>query len=313
MKFIERLPERFKLAGMSRRTKVFIGIGAIALLLVLFFVNSLMDMTGKTPGTTKVNLVPQKERPKKNLNYDFIKLDTLQIPNFTQRDRTTQSLPQPEPENFPRTQPSTRQPEQPKSSPSGSPLLSEPAAAPLQGITSSQGVNRNPNMIVMNNLSQTPVPGGSASSAFATGRETALIKVVIPDRTPVADGSLVIARVLRDSKWGNINLPRRTKLIGTASLYNNRVHIDFREVMINDSSRSCTGKAYDLKQMEGIGYSPVSNEAKQILMEELRNATLGVPVVGNVANRATYSGNYFRDVTELDEGMEFFALISAIY
>lgn len=308
MKFIEQLTERFKLAGMSRRTKVFIGLGAVALLLILVFVNSLIEMNDKAPQKPKVNLVPQKERPKKNLDYDFIKLDTLQIPRFTQREQTPPPLPPAAPNNFPGNPPPGRQPQEPKSAPSNAPLFPEPAT------TSSQGVNRNPNMIVMNNLSQNALPGGgSTASAFATGRETALIKVVIPDRTPVADGSLVIARVLRDSKWGNINLPRRTKLIGTASLYNNRVHIDFREVMINDSSRSCTGKAYDLKQMEGIGYSPVSNEAKQILMEELRNATLGVPVVGNVANRALYSGNYFQDVAELEEGLEFYALISAIY
>ncbi len=302
MKFIDKVPERLKLSGMSRKIKVIAGIGAVVVLLLLFFVNSLMDMTA-TSAKPSVNLVPQKERPKKNLNYDFIKLDTLQIPNFTQRDQTQQpqSLPA---ENFPHSQPSSPQP---KSSPSNTPLLSEPAASPPQG------VNRNPNMIVMNSLSQSGQPGGGSIGAYASGRESALIKVVIPESTPVADGSLVIARVLRDSKWGDVNIPRRTKLIGIASLFNNRVQINFREAVINDSSRTCTGKAYDLKQMEGIGYSPLSNEAKEILMEELRNVTSGVPVVGSVTSRAAYSGSFTQEVAELEEGMEFYALITAIY
>ncbi len=308
MKLSNKLPERLKLSGMSRKIKVIAGIGAVVVLLLLFFINSLMDMT-TTSGKPKVNLVPQKERPKKNLNYDFIKLDTLQIPNFTQRDQTQQpqSLPA---ENFPHSQPSLPQP---KSSPSNTPLLSEPAASSSQGVNSAQGVNRNPNMIVMNSLSQSAQSGGGSIGAYASGRESALIKVVIPESTPVADGSLVIARVLRDSKWGDVNIPRRTKLIGIASLFNNRVQINFREAVINDSSRTCTGKAYDLKQMEGIGYSPLSNEAKEILMDELRNVTSGVPVVGSVTSRAAYSGSFTQEVAELEEGLEFYALITAIY
>lgn len=312
MKLGNKLPERLKLSGMSRKIKVLAGIGAVVVFLLLFFVNSLMDMT-TTPGKPKVNLVPQKERPKKNLNYDFIKLDTLQIPNFTQRDQIPQpqSLPA---ENFPHSQPSLPHPQQPKSSPSNTPVLSEPTASSAQGGNPAQGVNRNPNMIVMNSLSQSAQSGGGGSiGAYATGRESALIKVVIPENTPVADGSLVIARVLRDSKWGSVNIPRRTRLIGIASLFNNRVQINFREAVINDSSRTCTGKAYDLKQMEGIGYSPLSNEAKEILMDELRNVTSGVPVVGSVTSRAAYSGSFTQEVAELEEGLEFYALITAIY
>ena len=169
-------------------------------------------------------------------------------------------------------------------------------------------------MIVMNNMQENQVhSGGFGGSAFGgLGSQSALVKVVLTDKTPVADGSVVVARVLRDSKWGDINIPRRSKLVGIASLTGNRVNIEFREIVINDSSKSCNGRAYDLKQMEGLAYSPANSETKSIIMDELRNATTGVPVVGSVTSRATLSNNFIQEVAELDEGLEFYVLITSI-
>jgi len=166
-------------------------------------------------------------------------------------------------------------------------------------------------MIVTNNLAANPV-GGSTSPTTFTGMQSALIKVVLPDRTPVANGSLVEARVLRDSKWGNVFIPRRTRLIGVATLFNRRVNIDFREIVINKTSRSCSGRAFDLKRLQGLPYSPVNSETKRALLEELRDAISGVPVVGRVANRATLTRDYTQDVSELDEGLEFYVLVNSI-
>jgi hypothetical protein len=130
----------------------------------------------------------------------------------------------------------------------------------------------------------------------------------------VANGSLVEARVMRDAKLGNIYIPKRTKLIGIASLMNLRINIDFQEIYINDSNRACRGRAYDLKRLQGLSYSPVNSEAKRVLLEELRDAVSGVPVLGRVANRATYSANYYdQDVSVLDEGLEFYVMIESIY
>ena len=168
-------------------------------------------------------------------------------------------------------------------------------------------------MIVTNNFSEGTVQSGDTPSTY-TGRQAALLKFVLPNRTPVANGSLVEARLLRDSKWGNIYLPKRTKIIGVASLMNRRVNIDFQEIYISNNSRSCRGRAYDLKQLQGLPYSPVNSEAKRVLLEELRDAVAGVPVLGRVANRATYSANYYdQDVSVLDEGSEFYVLIESIH
>lgn len=176
-----------------------------------------------------------------------------------------------------------------------------------------RAVNQNPNMIVTNNLSESAVQSGSTPSPY-TGMQSTLVKVVLPNRTPVANGSIVEARVLRDSKWGNTFIPKRAKLIGTASLMNRRINIDFQEIYISDNSRSCRGRAYDLKRLQGLPYSPVNSEAKRVLLEELRDAVSGVPVLGRVANRATYSANYYdQDVSVLDEGLEFYVMIESIY
>ena len=168
-------------------------------------------------------------------------------------------------------------------------------------------------MIVMNNMQENQVhSGGFAGGGYGFGSQSALVKVVLADKTPVANGSVVVARVLRDSKWGDINIPRRSKLIGIASLFANRVNIEFREVVINDSSKSCNGRAYDLKQLEGLAYSPANSETKSIIMDELRNATTGVPVVGSVTSRAALSNNLIQEVAELDEGLEFYVLVTSI-
>jgi len=264
----------------------------------------------------KVSLIPGESQPKKELDYEFIKFDTIKIPNFAAVEKPLVEPPRRiEPVIFTEN---TNQPKietgtgMIKKSVNSKPSKIEPIL-PEKSISFQPRVNQNPNMIVTNNFAQSPAQSGTTPSTY-TGGQSALLKVVLPNRTPVANGSLVEARILRDTKWGNVFIPKRTKLIGVAALLNRRVNIDFREIIISNVSRSCRGRAYDLKRLQGLPYSPVSSEAKRILLEELRDMVSGVPVVGRAANRATYSSNYYdQDVSELDEGLEFYVLIESIY
>jgi len=307
---------RFKFATWSRTKKIVIlTAGGISLLLFIILISS--GSSNKQSEFNKVTLIPKDSTPKKDLNYEFIKFDTIKIPNFALAEepfaeppKNIESVTFTENTKKPAIETSTI-----KKPVKSSPKLVQPGPAPSQQPISLQtrSANQSPNMIVTNNLSENKVQGGSSTPTF-TGMQSALVKVVLSDRTPVANGSLVEARVLREAKWGNMFIPKRTKLIGTASLYNQRVNIDFQEIVINGTGRSCRGRAYDLKRLQGIQYSPVNSEAKRVLLEELRDVVSGVPVLGRVANRATYSSNYSnQDVSVLDEGLEFYVMIESIY
>jgi len=308
--------ERLKIARWSKIKKIVIlSAGVFSLLLLVIIISN--KQSGKKPSFDKVTLIPGDTKPKKDLNYEFIKFDTIKIPNFAPAGTPLVKPPQKiEPVLFTENakQPDIAAGTEKKTVKSKSkPARIEPSS-PQQPISfQPRAASQNPNMIVTNNLAENPVQSGSSTPTF-TGMQSALLKAVLPNRTPVANGSLVEARVLRDAKWGNMFIPKRTKLIGVASLINQRVNIDFREIFINNVGRSCRGRGYDSKRLQGIPYSPVSSEAKRILLEELRDAVSGVPVLGRVANRATYSSSYYnQDVSVLDEGLEFYVLIESIY
>jgi hypothetical protein len=308
---------RFKGANFSKHKKLIILVPGFILFLIVMTVFSNKGTQKKSAFQNVSNMPGEASKSKKDLNYEFIKLDTIKIPSFTSSqefqftERPEESAPlsisvdKIRPELQPPSQQVTPQPARIKST--APPPVQQSSLFPISS------VNRNPNMIITNNLAESQESANGSQSLY-TGKQAALIKVMLPNRTPVANGSLVEARVLRDSNWGNLVIPRRAKLIGVASLFNRRVEIEFREIIINNSSRSCSGKAYDLKQLKGLAYSPVSSEAKRILVEELRDAVSGVPVVGRVANRATYASNYSdQDISELDEGLEFYVLVESVY
>ncbi len=307
--------ERLRAMNLSRVKQVVFVVAAFIMIMLIIVVVSNKGPAKKTP-YTKVTILPTTEKPKKELDYEFIKFDTIKIPNFTQVSQPVTEPPrQIEPIVF------SENIDQPKvtsgtvKKPTNLNSIKIEATSPEPAISfQSRAVNQNPNMIVTNNLAEGAVQNGSTPSISYAGLQSTLVKVVLPNRTPVANGSLVEARVLRDSKWGNVFIPKRTKIIGIASLMNRRVNIDFQEIYISDNSRSCRGRAYDLKRLQGLPYSPVNSEAKRILLEELRDAVSGVPVLGRVANRATYSTNYYdQDVSVLDEGLEFYVLIESVY
>lgn len=308
------LLERLKLTSLPKIKRIAIGTGAI---MIAFFVILIISKksTSEKPQYTKISIVPTDIKPKKQLDYEFIKFDTIKIPNFNPKEQPITEPPETiEPIIISEqvAQPSTAS-GMIKKSLNTKPTKIEPVVPEQNTPFQSRSANQNPNMIVTNNLAGNDIQSGSPATTFS-GMQSVLLKVILPNRTPVAGGSLVEARVLRDDKWGNIFIPKRTKLIGVATFQNRRINIDFREILINNASRSCRGRAYDLKRLQGLPYSPVNSEAKRILVEELRDAVSGVPVLGRAANRATYATNYYdQDVSVLDEGLEFFVLIESIY
>lgn len=307
--------EQLRNINLPRVKPMLIGGLAFVVVMMIMVIVSTKSPTKKVT-VHKVNLLPGEAMPRSrpSLDYEFIKFDSIRIPNFSPIEQQVASRPAIEPVSLQQTTEPPRQIVSGVKNPTsgaqarGEKSFNEPIIS-LEPRTISQ----NPNMIVTNNLADGGGMGGSGSPVF-TGMQAALIKVILPNRTPVANGSLVEARVLRDSNWGNVFIPKRTKLIGVASLMNLRVHIDFQEIYINNTSRSCRGRAYDLKRLQGLAYSPVSSEAKRVLLEELRDAVAGVPVLGRVANRAAYSANYYdQEASVLDEGLEFYVLIESIY
>lgn len=292
--------------------------GGLFILLIIFLMRSVSEPSKPDTAYAKVTLGPreaQNVQPK--LNYNFIKIDTVKIPSF-----------KPEVEPLP----GTREVMEPLAlnrtelasapAPEKKQVVPQPARSraipdepvfgtdPNRQVTTSNG--KNPNMIVLSNLAESSF-GSSGNTSTFSGHESALVKVMLPNRTPIANGSLVEARVLHDTKSGSTIIPRRTRLIGVASLYNRRVEIDLREIILNDVTRTCSGRAFDLKKLRGIPYSPVTSEVKRALMEEVRDAVSGVPVVGRVANRTTMYNDMNQDVSELEEGLEFYFLIESIY
>ncbi len=308
------LAERLRGIKLPQIKRLVFGVVGFIGILLIFMMISNKSATKKL-SYAKVSILPTEAKAKKELDYEFIKFDTIKIPSF---EPSEQSLVEPprkiEPVLFAENSNSpnrttTTVAKSARSQPVKLESITPEPATSFQ----TRSANQNPNMIVSNSLAEGTVQSGNMPATY-TGMQSVLVKVVLPNRTPVANGSLVEARVLRDSKWGNIFIPKRTKLIGIVSFMNMRINMDFQEIYINESSRSCRGRAYDLKRLQGISYSPITSEAKQVLLEELRDAVSGVPVLGRAANRATYSTNYYnQDASVLDEGLEFYVMIDSIY
>lgn len=304
---ILKLSERLGISGWTKSKKVVYSIGVMMVFFLLLVATS-SHKNSQKPTLANVTLVPRELEPQKQLSYEFIKFDTISIPTFPPAEKPmVEAMPLAESSDQ-TTKDAAKLKESIRSK-----ISQVKSALPERPSRSSFGsTRRSPNMIVMNNMAENPVSSAAAPTTF-TGNQSVLLKVVLPEKTPVASGSLVEARVIKDSQWGNLAIPRRSKLIGVASLFNRRVQIDFREIVINNVSHSCSGRAYDLKRLQGVPYSPVSSEAKRVLIDEMRDAVAGVPIVGRVANRQTLSTNYQQDISELDEGLEFYVLINSIF
>jgi hypothetical protein len=268
---------------------IMLGIVALFAVFVFFFVFAQRESAQgrKKPGP----FVMHKAPPPKNLDYQIVKIDTIPFSH--------PMLPAASP-------PSTSSARTISPSERGSAATGgrEYAAPPHVGGASDGG-----SMIVVSSLNQ---PQSAGTIGSLTGLHSVRLKVILPDRTPVTNGSLVEARVMKDEVWGNIEIPRRSSLLGICNLQSNRVQIDFREIRIKGVTYTCGGRAYDLKSLPGIPYLPLDAKARQIVVEELKSAAAGVPIVGRYLNQSDVNP-FNEEVTTLDEGLEFYALITNIF
>lgn len=240
--------------------------------------------------------------PPPKLDYNMVQLDTFALGDYykpkeepvlvASRAREERVSPLPT-----RTESVRRQPQ------------SEPevTSTPRYFNSSNTVVDRNPNMIVYSSMASNQVTGGSV-----LGLQSTLLKVILPEKTAVTNNSLVEARVMTEATLGGINIPRRAQLIGTASLQNSRVEITFREIRINGVTHSCSGRAFDLKKLPGLAYTPLDAATRKVVLDELRSAASALPIVGRYANQ-TEINPFNEEVARLEEGQEFYVQITNIF
>jgi len=285
--------------GRKRLKPQMIMIGIIALLAVFvfffLFAQRQTAQSSRKPGPIVMHQAP----PQKDLDYQIVRVDTIPFSHPTL----------PVSESAQTSSPRTYSPsERSASTRRGREYVAPPpSSAPVRlGGTGDGG-----SMIVVSSLNQQP---GASTNAFGglTGLQTLRLKVILPDRTPVTNGSLLEARVMKDEMWNNIAIPRRSVLLGICNLQNNRVQIDFREIRLDGVTYTCSGRAYDLKSLPGLPYIPLAAKAKQVVVEELKSAAAGVPIVGRYLNQSDVNP-FNEEVTTLDEGLEFYALIANIF
>lgn len=280
-----------------RPQMILLGLVAVLAVFVFFFIFAQRQTVSgnRKPGP----IVMHKAPAQKDLDYQIVRVDTIPL------NHPALPIIEPAPASAPRTY---APPERSASTRSQREYVEPPpSSAPVRiGATGDGG-----SMIVVSSLNQQP---GASANAFGglAGLQTLRLKVILPDQTPVTNGSLLEARVMKDETWNNIAIPRRSVLLGICNLQNNRVQVDFREIRINGVTYTCSGRAYDLKSLPGLPYLPLSAKAKQVVVEELKSAAAGVPIVGRYLNQSDVNP-FNEEVTTLDEGLEFYALIANIF
>jgi hypothetical protein len=243
----------------------------------------------------------QKTPPPRSLDYQIVRVDTIpfsrpNLPSGSVVSAPTQAAPS-----------SVSPPERHATAPARDYVAPPPNSSPTPYFPSSS--NGGGDMIVVNSLNQQQSAGTIGGYA---GLHSVRVKVILSEKTPVTNGSLVEARVMKDEVWGDFSIPRRATLLGVCNLQSNRVQIDFRELRIQGATYTCSGRAYDLKSLPGIAYSPLDAKAKQIVVEELKSAAAGVPIVGRYLNQSDVNP-FNEEVATLEDGLEFYALITSIF
>lgn len=293
----------YEVKNGRRRMKpqmIMMGIVSAFVVFVFFFLLAQRQAVQgrKVPGP----FVTQKAPPPRSLDYQIIKVDTIPFGHLTMPNVSPSSLSSQKPAG----QAPISRPEQNGRMPAQEQI----AAPPTSGVSPrAAGRGQEGNMIVVSTLDQQPP--GTAIGGFS-GLQSVRVKVILPQKTPVMNGSLVEARVMKDERLGKVEIPRRAQLLGICNLQNNRVQIEFREIRIKDATYTCSGRAYDLKLLPGIPYLPLDAKAKQVILEELKSAAAGVPIVGRYLNQSEVNP-FTEEITTLDEGLEFYALINSVF
>jgi len=287
--------------GRRRLKPQMLMLGMVSAFLVFVFFILLAQRQSTQSRGNVGPFVTQQAPPPRNLDYQIVKVDTIPFGHLTMPNAGGGSVASQRPIG----QTGLAQP-----APGGGTTAREQKATPSTSSSSAPGAGGNSNMIVVSKLDQGQA-GGTTISGVA-GLQSVRVKVILPQKTPVMNGSLVEARVMKDERLGKMEIPRRAQLLGICTLQNNRVQIDFRELRIKDQTYTCSGRAYDLKLLPGLSYLPLDAKAKQVLLDELKSAASGIPIVGRYLNQSEV--NPFTDeITTLEEGLEFYALISTIF
>ena len=256
----------------------------------------------------------QPAPPKRDLDYKIVRVDSIPYGNLATQNQPQTNTPTGMQNNSAAqkqaSQPVQQQPPVRQSRPNQQPAAS--SSSPSSVLNSGRTQRSNSNMIIVDRSQQQQTLTGGTISGGITGLQSTRLKLLIVERTPVTNGSLVEARVMNDASYGNIAIPRRSQILGTARLQNNRIEIDFREIRFEGKTYSCTGRAYDLKNLPGIPYNPLSTNAKQALLDEFKSAASGVPLVGRIVNQPNFNP-VTDELAALDEGLEFYALITSIF
>lgn len=260
-----------------------------------------MRNNNETPKKIEGPYSTRPAMPQPKLDYNMVKLDTFALGDYYKPKEEIETLPSRTREE--RTAAPQSRSESARRRPEGEAQVTN---TPRYFGSSNNVVDRNPNMIVYSSLAANQVTGG------VLGLQSTLLKVILPEKTAVTNNSLVEARVMTEASLGNINIPRRSQLIGTASLQNSRVLIDFREIRINGVTRTCSGRAFDLKKLPGLPYTPLDAATRKVVLDELRSAAAALPIVGRYANQ-TEINPFNEEVARLEEGQEFYVQITNIF
>jgi hypothetical protein len=288
--------------GRKRSKPQMLMLGILAAFVIfIFFI--LFTRQETAPSRKKPGPFAMQKTPPRSLDYQIVKVDTIPFSRPALPSGTVASSPSPT-----RTeQRAVSQPERSAAAPAREYVAPPPSSSSAPYFPSSSGGGGD--MIVVSSLNQQQPAGSFGGYA---GLQSVRLKVILPEKTPVTNGSLVEARVMKDEVWGNFTIPRRATLLGTCNLQNNRVQIEFRELRIQGTSYTCSGRAYDLKSLPGIAYSPLDAKARQIVVEELKSAAAGVPIVGRYLNQPDVNP-FNEEVATLEDGLEFYALITNIF
>lgn len=286
--------------GRKRSKPQMLMLGILAAFLIfIFFI--LFTRQKTAPSRQKPGPFAMQKTPPRSLDYQIVKVDTIPFSRPNLPGGNVVSAPTPV------TPRAVSQPERSAAAPARDYVAPPPSSSPTPYFPSSG--NGGGDMIVVSSLNQQQSAGTIGGYA---GLHSVRVKVILPEKTPVTNGSLVEARVMKDEVWGNFTIPRRATLLGTCNLQSNRVQIDFRELRIQGATYTCSGRAYDLKSLPGIAYSPLDAKAKQIVVEELKSAAAGVPIVGRYLNQSDVNP-FNEEVATLEDGLEFYALITSIF
>jgi len=280
--------------GRRRMKPTVVMMGVVSAFVLFVFIVLLMQNRAEQNRRKAGPFANRPAQPQRDLDYQIVRVDTIPVSNLAVPSSNAPAMLSPDP--LARS-----------TSPTAG--LSETEKNPALGGSGTPARNTGNNMIVVSTLDQKQA-GGSITSMG--GLQSVRLKVLLPQKTPVMNGSLLEARVMKDDRLGKIDIPRRTQLLGLCTLQNNRVQVEFRELRIKDVTYTCTGRAYDLKFLPGLGYLPLDAKAKQLLLDELKSATASVPIVGRYLNQ-TEVNPFTDEITSLDEGMEFYAVINSVF